>query len=67
MLFKAIFWLVRAAVTLMLTVVPLLGLLALVLAVVYRPGELAKVVRGLIAQEDGPGSEDEGPPVPLVA
>lgn len=51
-LFKAVFWLVRTAVTLTLTAIPLLGLVGLVLVAVYRPEELARVVRGLIAQED---------------
>lgn len=66
-LVKAAFWLIRTAVTLTLTVIPLAGLVALVLAVVYRPEELATVVRGLITQEYETGSEDEDPPVPLVA
>lgn len=38
--------------TLTLTAIPLLGLVGLVLVAVYRPEELARVVRGLIAQED---------------
>lgn len=53
--------------SLTLTVIPILGLVALVLAVVYHPEELATVVRGLVAQEDESGSEEEDPPVPLVA
>eukprot|EP00903_Cladosiphon_okamuranus_P012539 g11742.t1 len=66
-LFKAVFWLLRTAVTLTLTAIPILGLVALVLALVHRPEELARVVKGLIAHEDESGPEDEDPPVPLVA
>lgn len=53
--------------TLTLTIIPLLGLVALVLALVYRPEELARVVTGLIAQEDESRPVDEDPPLPLVA
>lgn len=49
-----------------LIAIPLLGLLALGLAVVHYPEEIVAVVRGLIAQEDESGLEDEEPPVDLV-
>lgn len=52
--------------TVTLTVIPLLGLLALVLAVVNYPEELARVVRGLIGQEEELGPEDEYPPPQLI-
>ncbi|CAM9462851.1 unnamed protein product [Ectocarpus sp. 13 AM-2016] len=64
--FKATSWLVRTALTLTLTVIPMMGLVALVLAVVYRPEELAAAVRVLIAQEENLGLEadpDSEPPV----
>lgn len=66
-LVRAMFWLVRTAVTLTLIIVPLLGLLGLVLALVYRPNELAAVVRSLVAQEEEPGLEDADTSEPVVA
>lgn len=59
--FKAISWLVRTALALTLTVIPMMGLVALVLAVVYRPEELAAAVRVLIAQEENLGLEEADP------
>lgn len=65
-LFKAAFWLVRAAVTLTLTAIPILGLVGLGLLAFYHPEQLAKVVRGLIAQEEESGPMGEDVPDPVV-
>lgn len=39
----------------------MMGLVALVLAVVYRPEQLAAAIRVLIAQEENSGLEDADP------
>eukprot|EP00752_Nemacystus_decipiens_P006396 g5761.t1 len=65
-LLKAMFWLVRTSVALTLIAIPLFGLVALAVAIVYHPEELERVLRGLIAQEDELGPLDEDPPEPPV-
>lgn len=51
-LFASIFWLLRTLISVALFLIPVTGLLVLGAAVIYKPEELARIVKSVVYGED---------------